>query len=204
MDKELRYFPTELRIEKREDGSTSVEGHAAVFDSLSENLGGFREIIHKGAFDEVLDDDVRALFNHDSNLILGRTKSGTLSISVDERGLVYRYDSPNTTYAQDLLISLERGDVSQSSFGFRVANVDGSEWEEDEETGALTRHIKKFSRLFDVSPVTFPAYPSTDVAKRSLEDWKEELEKREKEKKEKEGISLLDVQIIINENQMKS
>lgn len=196
MDKELRYFPTEIRIEKREDGKTMVEGHAAVFNEMSENLGGFREIIHEGAFDDVLEDDVRALFNHDSNLILGRSPK-TLNLSVDSRGLVFKYESPDTTYARDLLVSLERGDVTQSSFGFRISSVDGSEWVEDEETGALTRHIKKISRLFDVSPVTFPAYPQTDVAKRSLDKWKEEHRKEKKE-----GKSLIEVQLFINKNSL--
>lgn len=199
MDKERRYYPTELKIERRKDGTAVVEGHAAVFNEMSENLGGFREIIHEGAFDEVLADDVRALFNHDSNLILGRSPK-TLNLSVDARGLVFKYESPDTSYARDLLISLERGDVSQSSFGFRVANVEGAEWVEDDETGALTRHIKKISRLFDVSPVTFPAYPQTDVAKRSMDQWKEDHKKEEKS----EGTSLVDVNIILNQIELGS
>lgn len=195
MEKEIRYYPTELRIERRKDGTALVEGHAAVFNERSENLGGFTEIIHEGAFDEVLADDVRALFNHDKNLILGRSPK-TLNLSVDNRGLVFKYESPDTTYARDLLISLERGDVSQSSFGFNISGGDGSEWVKDEETGALTRHIKKISRLYDVSPVTFPAYPQTDVAKRSLSEWKEDHKKEEKS----EGTSLVDVNIILNKN----
>jgi HK97 family phage prohead protease len=135
MEQERRNFKTELKIERRKDGTAVVEGHAAVFNVMSENLGGFRETIHEGAFDEVLKDDVRALFNHDSNLILGRTPM-TMTLSVDSRGLVFKYESPDTTYARDLLVSLERGDISQSSFGFNIASVDGAEWVEDEETGA--------------------------------------------------------------------
>lgn len=192
---ERRYFKTDIKIERRKDGSAVVEGHAAVFNSRSENLGGFTEIIHDGAFDDVLGDDVRALFNHDSNLILGRTPN-TLNVSVDSRGLVFKYESPDTTYARDLLVSLERGDISQSSFGFNIAAVDGSEWIEDEETGAVTRHIKKVSRLFDVSPVTFPAYAQTDVALRSLDKWKEEHKKSE-------GTSLVDVKIKLNQIKLK-
>ena len=195
MEKETRYFKTELKIERRKDGTAAVEGHAAIFGVMSENLGGFREVIHEGAFDEVLSDDVRALFNHDSNLILGRTTANTLNISIDDKGLVYKYESPDTSYARDLLISLERNDINQSSFGFNVASVHGAEWEEDEETGALTRHIKKFSRLFDVSPVTFPAYLQTDVAKRSMDNWKEE--------KEVKGKSLIDCKIMLNQMELK-
>lgn len=176
MEKEIRYFNFELRVAKGEDGEDYVEGHGAVFNSKSENLGGFREIIKPGAFDDVLKDDVRALFNHDSNKILGRTKAGTLELSVDEKGLFYRYKSPNTSYARDLIESLNRGDVDQSSFGFSVDRY-GQDWAEDED-GNLTRTISKVKRLYDVSPVTFPAYPDTDVAKRSLDEWKEEQENK--------------------------
>lgn len=172
MNKEVRVFEIETRIEQRDD-KTVVIGHAAVFDKLSENLGGFREKIALGAFDEVLQDDVRALINHDSNLILGRTKAGTLRIGVDEVGLGYDYDDPATSYSTDLLKSLNRGDVTQSSFGFIV---DKDEWDEDDE-GRVTRTITKVKRLFDVSPVTFPAYPDTDVAKRSLEEFKKQEKK---------------------------
>lgn len=172
MKKELRYFDCEVRVETREDGGKMVRGHAALFGSLSENLGGFREMIEEGAFDNVLSDDVRALFNHDSNLILGRTVAKTLRLKVDKKGLVYEYDSPNTTYANDLLVSLERGDVNQSSFGFQV---DKDKWEEDKD-GRIIRRILSVRRLYDVSPVTYPAYPDTDVAKRGLDQYNKEKE----------------------------
>jgi uncharacterized protein len=168
MNKERRNFPvTELRVEER-DEKREVIGHASLFNSLSEDLGGFREMIEPGAFDSVLQDDVRALFNHDPNLVLARTKSGTLRLSVDDNGLQYRFEPPDTTAGKDLLVSLERGDIDQSSFGFRVKE---DKWEERD--GEIVRIIKKFERLFDVSPVTFPAYPDTDVAKRELRDFME-------------------------------
>ena len=170
--KEIRSFESTLTIEKREDGSTKIIGHAAVFNSMSEKLGWFQEKILPGAFDNVLEDDVRALFNHDSNIVLGRTKAKTLAISVDEKGLRYDIEPPDTQAARDLMISIERGDVSQSSFGFQVAR-DGDEWDEDEKGDAI-RIIKKIKRLWDVSPVTFPAYPETDVAKRSHDQFKQE------------------------------
>lgn len=174
MDKEIRNFPlTELRIEKRDDVK-EVVGHASVFNSLSEDLGGFREMIAPGAFDDVLHDDVRALFNHDPNMILARTKSGTLRLSVDEKGLQYRFDAPDTTAGRDLMVSLERGDIDQSSFGFRV---DEDEWEERD--GEIVRTVLKFKRLFDVSPVTIPAYPDTDVAKREYRAFMEKATKPE-------------------------
>ena len=167
-DQERRYLKFEpSNVEYRGEGDDKkpyVVGHAAVFDSLSENLGGFRETIERNAFDDVLEDDVRALFNHDSNLILARTKSGTLKLSLDEKGLRYEFDVPDTTTGRDLLVSLERGDVSQSSFGF---TVEQDSWDKDED-GIHIRSISKVKRLFDVSPVVYPAYPSADVAKRSL------------------------------------
>jgi HK97 family phage prohead protease len=162
---ESRCLKSEVRAEKR-DNNTVVRGYAAKFDSLSENLGGFREIIAPGAFDAVLKDDVRALINHDSSLILGRTTAGTLRIGVDDTGLWYEYDSPDTTYARDLLVSMERGDVDQSSFQF---GVEKDEWRDSGE-GYLKRTITKVSRLLDVSPVTYPAYKSTTVSKRALDE----------------------------------
>jgi HK97 family phage prohead protease len=175
MDKIERRFVGGNKVEVRkneETGKQVVRGYAAVFDSLSENLGGFREKIAPGAFDGVLDNDVRALIDHNSSLILGRTTAGTLRLGVDERGLWYEYDDPGTSYSKDLLISMERGDVNQSSFGFRVLS-DGQTWEDDPETGAYIRTITNVYRLYDVSPVTFPAYPDTDVAKRSLDAYTE-------------------------------
>lgn len=176
--KETRSFNSELKIEVREENdSAKIIGHAAVFNSLSENLGGFREKINPGAFDEVLTDDVRALFNHDSNKVLGRTKSGTLRLSVDERGLRYEIDPPETSTAKDLMELLRRGDVDQSSFGFIVGEDD---WEERD--GEMFRTITKVKRLFDISPVTYPAYPDADAAKRELEQIKKEKKQEDEQR----------------------
>jgi len=176
MNKENRYFESTLTVETREGKSRpTIVGHAAVFNSMSEELGGFREIIEPGAFDSVLTDDVRALFNHDANYVLGRTKSNTLSLSVDELGLRYDITPPNTTYANDLIENLSLGNISQSSFGF---TVDEDRWEENPD-GTYVRYIMRIKRLYDVSPVTFPAYPETDVAKRELEQILEDKKKVE-------------------------
>ena len=178
MKKEIRSFESSLKIEQRAEGEKPViRGHAAVFNKLSEKLGWFREIILPGAFDNVLDNDVRALFNHDSNLILGRTKSGTLKIGVDSEGLYYEIEPADTQASRDLMVSIERGDVSQSSFGF-IVSTNGDEWKEDE-NGDEVRYIRNVQRLFDVSPVTFPAYPDTDVAKRSHDEFVKEHEKKD-------------------------
>ena len=170
MKNETRCFDTRMSIEQRGEGDVKTSvlvGHAAVFNSLSENLGGFREKIDPGAFDSVLDNDVRAVFNHDANIVLGRTKSKTLRLSTDKNGLAYEIDLPDTQQARDLAVSVARGDIDGSSFKFRV--LDDS-WEENEE-GQVVRTITNISRLLDVGPVTFPAYPDATVAKRSLEEY---------------------------------
>ena len=172
-NEEQRVMSSTFEVSKSDDKNPAhVTGHAAVFDQLSENLGGFREKIAPGAFDGVLNDDVRALFNHDSNLILGRTAAKTLELSVDTTGLKVDFSIPDTSYGRDLIVSLERGDINQMSFGFQVEE---DEWNEDNTTGAVIRTITKVKRLFDISPITFPAYPQTDVAKRSMDEWKESI-----------------------------
>lgn len=168
--RETRQFKVqELRLQRTDGGPTKITGHAAVFGVLSEDLGGFREQIQAGAFSDVLTNDVRALFNHDPNLILGRTVSGTLKLAEDPTGLAIEATIPDTSYARDLVISMERGDVDQMSFAFTVSR-EGEAWARDG-TGPWIRTIKKVSRLYDVSPVTYAAYPQTDAALRSLESW---------------------------------
>lgn len=162
---EMRLGTIELRSD---DGENRISGYAAKFNTLSENLGGFRETIREGAFDHVLVDDVRALFNHDPSMILGRTKADTLHLELDATGLHYRIEPPDTQYARDLTKSIERGDVTQSSFAFQVADDD---WDEDKD-GRLIRTIKSVKRLFDISPVTYPAYPDTSVAMRGYQHYR--------------------------------
>lgn len=161
----------EIRVERRAEGDdkpSKITGHAAVFDKLSEPLWqGFREKIKPGAFKKTLREaDVRALFNHDPNFVLGRTKSKTLTVREDEVGLAFEVEPPATQWADDLLISIERGDIDQASFGFRVVK-DRMFTEGGEGSGETIRELIEVE-LFDVSPVTFPAYPQTDVSARSL------------------------------------
>ena len=142
----------------------TVEGYASVFNSMSEDLGGFREIILPGAFSEVLDNDVRALYNHDSNYLLARTTSGTLELKEDDKGLYYRFEMPNTSYGNDMLELFRRGDLSQSSFGF---TVEKDSWRMEE--GQHVRYIERVGSLFDVSPVVYPAYTAASSGLRSAE-----------------------------------
>lgn len=145
----------EFRMENAEYEGNTIRGYAAVYNSDSEWMGGFYEQIARGAFDDVLDNDTRAYFNHDENLLLGRVSSGTLRIGTDARGLYYEVDLPNTSYANDLVELMKRGDVNQSSFAFLIER---DRWEERD--GKTYRIIEKVSRLLDVSPVSQPAYES--------------------------------------------
>ena len=157
----------ELKVETRADGKKMIRGHAAVFNQLSEDLGGFREQLAPGAFSEAIEkDDVRALFNHDPNFVLGRNLSGTLTLKEDSRGLAIEIDPPDSDVVRDLVLKpIERGDITQMSFGFTV-RPNGQDWAKDD-AGQVVRTLKRV-RLFDVSPVTYPAYPQTDVAVREM------------------------------------
>lgn len=153
---------------RQEDDEARLVGYGAVFNSLSENLGGFREQIAPGAFSRSLaeGDDIRALWNHNSDMVLGRTRSGTLRLSEDDTGLRAEIDPPES--ASSLIESVRRGDVSQMSFGF-VVRANGDRVDEDED-GMLLRTLTDV-RLMEVSPVAFPAYPETSIDARTLEHW---------------------------------
>jgi len=132
-----RRFVTAPDLQVVTEERARIVGHAALFDQLSEDLGGFRERIRADAFAASLgQDDVRALFNHDPNLILGRNRAGTLRLTEDEQGLAIEIDPPDSQTARDLLVSIERGDVSQMSFGFAV-RAGGQRWEKDTEGRVL-------------------------------------------------------------------
>lgn len=158
-----RCAPTEfeVRARKGDSGGVVVEGHAAVFNRLSQNLGGFVEMIDSAAFDRTLGDnpDVRALVNHDPSMLLGRTRSGTLRVGKDSTGLAYEIDMPDRQDARDLVVSMERKDLTHSSFGFYVRD---DEWQETDQ-GMPLRILRAVSiHNGDVSPVTYPAYEDTD------------------------------------------
>ena len=161
---ERRTYPArELRAVEN-DGKKKLMGYAAVFGQLSEDLGGFREQVAPGAFAAtVAEDDIRALWNHEPGEILGRNKAGTLALAEDQQGLAIEIDPPDTQRGRDAMVSIGRGDVSQMSFGFQTVTDD---WNYRE--GEIIRTLVKV-RLFDVSPVTFPAYPQTDISIRAID-----------------------------------
>jgi len=163
--------PVEFRA--AEDGTKRVAGYAAVFNVETDIGGMFRERIAPGAFSKALKGDVRSLFDHNTALILGRTKSGTLRLSEDERGLRYEVDLPDTQAGRDLRVSMARGDIDGSSFAFRVLK---QSWDESSEPALRT--IEEVE-LYEVGPVTFPQYPEAEVGLRSLNNERSEREKAE-------------------------
>lgn len=166
-----RSYQIQLRATEGGDGQRHIQGHAAVFDSLSQMIWGFREVIRHGAFtDALVRSDVRALWNHNPDYVLGRTKANTLSLSEDERGLAVDIVPPDTQFARDLMTSMDRGDIDQMSFAFTVSE---DRWYTDTETGVTIREIIAIDQLYDVSPVTYPAYVETDVSARTREAYTE-------------------------------
>ena len=181
---EKRTFDTEFKVELRASGTLAktpmLNGYAAKFNTLSqpmpimqdgEKIGMFREQLLPKCFAAAIPaSDAKALINHDPNLILGRTKSGTLRLSEDSVGLLFENDMPDTSYARDLQISCARGDISQCSFGFSVAAGGDSYSKDSDNPGWYIRSIANVDQLFDVSAVTYPAYVDTDCAVRCLVD----------------------------------
>ena len=158
-----------VKLEVRESGASpdeiTVQGHAAVFDNLSHDLGGFRERIAPGAFNDVLaaQPDVHLVIGHDMTMPLARTANGTLELLEDEQGLrIWARVNTQLSYAKDLAEQLRTGLVDQMSFAFTVAE-DGDEWVKDD-NGAIMRTVRKVAGLYDVSVVAQGAYPQTNVA----------------------------------------
>ena len=173
--REIRMASGDFRVERAENAAPKIVGYAARFNDVTEIGGMFREQIAPGAFRDCMKtDDVRALFNHDPNKVLGRTGNGTLVLVEDEVGLRYEITPPDTREARDLMVLLERGDVSGSSFSFGLAAAGCDEWDDDAEMP--TRTIKRVAALYDVGPVTFPAYPTTTAGARSAEEIRAEYE----------------------------
>lgn len=164
LGRERRTVPIEIEVRKDDEGKDAFRGHAAVFNRKA-NIGGyFLEEVAPEAFNKTIKEaDVRLLMNHNPDLVMARNRSGTLRLSVDDVGLVSDADlDRRQTYTNDAAIAMERGDVNQMSFGFRVVADD---WDYDSHDLPL-RTIRE-AELFDVSLVTYPAYVETDAALRS-------------------------------------
>jgi HK97 family phage prohead protease len=153
------------------EGKT-LRGMAAVYNSDSEDLGGFIERIAPNAFRSSLDSsqDVRAFWNHDSRLLLGRRSNGTLRLSDTSEGLAVEIDLPDTGFANDLATLIARGDCDQMSFGFSLSDRSSEEWAPHETNTRLKRRTILDCTLHEVSVVSIPAYPETSVAIRSMQD----------------------------------
>lgn len=188
---ERRFIPAAGNLEFRDaaDGDpTMLVGHAAVFDEIAD-LGYFRERIARGAFSRAIsEDDVRALWNHNADFPLGRNRAKTLVLGEDDKGLATRIYMPDTSMGRDVMTSVRRGDVTQMSFAFSVRS---QKIDRDAE-GNITRTILD-CQLYDVSPVTYPAYETTDVSARSLQALLEEF-RRGPEMQEKQ-IDLYDLDL---------
>ena len=168
LETRAHYSVSTSTIEARSDSDEMIiEGYAALYDNET-NIGPFKETIARGAFDDVMDNDVRALMNHDPNYVLGRTGAGTLELETDDTGLKYRIKLGEQQYAKDLYESVKRGDISQSSFAFTIAE---QSWNENR----TVRSVDKVATLLDVSPVTYPAYKDTHGLVARNEDTEPEL-----------------------------
>jgi len=164
MEKELRFLSEDLTANSK---SRTIQGYASKYETLSKDLGGFKEIIKRGAFAKALakDHDVIANINHDDNKILARS-GNNLILKEDPIGLYFELEVPETSYGNDLLINVRSGNVSKCSFAFSVG---ADTWETMTDDGLPIRTIQDIDQLFDVAIVTVPAYEDTAVAIRSLQ-----------------------------------
>lgn len=167
-----------IEIRESEEGVRTIFGYAVKWEMKSETMGywhRFKEQFKKGAFTESLTkEDQRALWSHDTSKVLGRTKNGTLRLYEDEVGLRFELDLPNTTLGNDAFETIKRGDIDGVSFGFQMQK---QEWDESDPDN-IVRTISQ-AKLFEISPVAFPAYPDSQVSARSHDPYKEFVEERE-------------------------
>lgn len=183
--RQVRSVPSSFQT-REENGQKAIEGYFAVFNSNYEIGPGMSESIAPGAFSNTIDGDIRALINHDTTLVLGRTKAHTLELREDDHGLWGHVDiNPNDTDAMNLYERVSRGDVDGCSFGFNIV----SEETDFRDDGSVHWTIKDVE-LFEVSACTFPAYESTNISarekerdelvRRRMQVWKESMKERAK------------------------
>ncbi|UYU94556.1 HK97 family phage prohead protease [Bacteroides thetaiotaomicron] len=178
--REIRNTSFQVQVTGENEEKRTVEGYALLFDTPSDGLS-FTEVIKRGALDGVLEkSDVFALLNHDQRRgVLARSKygKGSLLLSVDDKGLKYRFDAPKTALGDELLENIRRGEIGESSFCF---DVEKDTWEKRSD-GSWKRTIEKFGNIYDTSPVYNGAYSKTSVYMRGKEAAEEELRHREQE-----------------------
>jgi len=158
---------TQMEIRKADEGPTTIEGYAAKFNVDSVPMWGFTERIAPGTFTRTLKEnpDIKALWNHDSNCVIGSTKGGSLQLSEDDVGLKFSLDPGDTSWGKDALECIKRGDVSGVSFGFMTQKCEWDYTDPDNTIRTLTD-----VDLYEISPTPFPAYPDTEVQARSIKD----------------------------------
>ena len=170
--KEIRSTKGTVRMQGEGEAPKKIRGYAAVFGEITHLFGDVYEVIDKGFFDDVLEQDVRILYNHDADNLLARTSSRTATIGVDDKGLWYELDPVDNHMGRGVVESISRGDLSQSSFGFIWKDFpEGYDYEYLDD-GRVLRRLKKCETLFDVGPVTFPAYQGTEAGTRSLQTFR--------------------------------
>jgi HK97 family phage prohead protease len=169
---ERRFVSHDMELRDDGNGPVKISGYAAVFEKDSVDFGGWVERVDPEAFSDVLNDDAFALFNHDPNLVLARNRVN-MTLTVDKVGLRYSFDAPDTTVGKDLAELVRTGVINKSSFAFRVKS---QEWTHSENPNVPSvRTIKRVARLYDVAPVTYPAYPDTSVGTRAFKQYQENL-----------------------------
>lgn len=201
----LRFYGDfEVReIGEGEEKKTHIQGYALTFDTMSEDLG-YREIISKGALDGAKTDNVILVINHDKNKLMARntknTGVGSLTLSVDEKGLFFDGIPTDTSYSRDLITNMESGIIGKCSFAFRMNWADKEaytwDWDLDGKRGFDLLTIKKISEIRDVSIVTSPAYESTsaDIYKRSKDEHQKEIENQKEIERLKTELELIEIE----------
>ena len=177
MNIEQFYYDSELSLQETEEKKTKLAGYAMKFNTLSHDRGGYRDVFRHGVFGDTINGsegfDVKAYFDHSPESYLGRTSNGSLKLALDATGLKFELDVPPTSLGADILALVERGDLSGCSFGYVP---DQFRWkDEGEGNGAIREHTA--GRLIEISVVFDPAFPKTELALASLEQWK--LEQKE-------------------------
>ncbi|MGQ7276632.1 HK97 family phage prohead protease [Brevibacillus thermoruber] len=190
-NKEMRCLAKDIEIRAQEDGTKTVSGYVVKFNKRSHLIWGeFYEKVAKGAFAKSLEENtIKALWNHRSDYVLGSTKNGTLRLEEDDIGLRFELDLPHNSWGNDAFESIQRGDTDGVSFGFVVRN---DNWEYLKDEDVYERTLLDVD-LIEISPTPFPAYPDSEVGKRSMEglpDTKEERAKRKEQEIHKRKLLL--------------